>query len=368
MTSADSSRVDQGFLANALAAFIQIGALLLLLLWCFSIVRPFVGVVIWGLIIAIALYPVHCSLTTRIGGREKWSATLLVLAGLAIIIVPTWLLAGSTIDGLKGVATQLNDGQVQISPPADSVAEWPIIGKRVHAVWSDAAVNFETTLNQFQPQLRSLGEKAVGFAGSLFGGVFQFIFATIIGGALLTQARGGYEVTKNIANSLAGGSSGEKLTNLSIMTIRSVVKGVLGVAVMQTILAAIGLVAIGVPAAGLFAGAVLILAIVQLPPILVLGPIAFWFFSVADTVPATIFLIYAFVVSISDAFLKPMLLGRGVETPMLVILIGAIGGAITEGIVGLFVGAVVLALGYELLIAWIAPESARAEAAEAAIS
>ena len=110
------------------------------------------------------------------------------------------------------------------------------------------------------------------------------------------------------------------------------------------------------PAAGLWAFAVLVLAIIQLPPILVLGPIAFWVFSVADTVPATIFLIYAIVVSGSDAVLKPMLLGRGVETPMLVILIGAIGGAMASGIIGLFIGAVVLALGYELLVAWMAPD------------
>ncbi len=133
-------------------------------------------------------------------------------------------------------------------------------------------------------------------------------------------------------------------------------------AVAQAILAAIGLVLIGVPAAGLWAGAVLVLAIVQLPPILILGPIAFWVFSVAEPVPATIFLVYSLIVSVSDAFLKPMLLGRGLETPMLVILIGAIGGAIAMGIVGLFIGAVILALGYELLVTWMAPDVSEPEA------
>ena len=365
MTSADSSRIDPRFLANEMVSFIQIGAVLLLILWCFSIVKPFVGVVVWGLIISIALFPAHVSLTAKLGGKEKWSATILVLIGLAIIIIPTWGLAGSAIDGLKHISTELEDGTVRIPPPSDSVADWPVIGERVHEGWTSLATNTEATLNKFQPQLRALGQTAVGFAGSVLGGVFQFIFATIIGGALLTQASGGYRVSRNIANSLVGSEGGEKLISLSILTIRSVVKGVLGVAVIQTILAAIGLVAIGMPAAGLFAGAVLVLAIVQLPPILVLGPIAIWFFSVADTVPATIFLIYAFIVSLSDAFLKPMLLGRGLETPMLVILIGAIGGAITQGIVGLFVGAVVLSLGYELFVAWMAPDTDDAEAADA---
>ena len=355
MTSADSRRVDPGFLANAMASFIQIGALLLLLTWCFNIVRPFIGVVIWGVIIAIALYPAHLSLTKKFNS-EKLSSTFLVLCGLAIIIIPTWFLTGSTIEGLQHLSGQLVSGAVHIPPPNDSVAEWPLIGERAHAFWSDAATNLAETLNKFQPQLRSLGEAAVGVAGGIVGGAFEFIFATIIGGVLLMSAEGGHTATRNIANSLVGTESGDKLTDMSILTIRSVVKGVLGVAVIQAILAAIGLVAIGMPAPGLFAGAILILAIVQLPPWLLLLPISIWYFSVADGLPATIFFIYAMVVSISDAFLKPMLLGRGLETPMLVILIGAIGGALYQGIVGLFIGAVILALGYELFTAWMAPD------------
>jgi len=357
MTSADSSRVDRQFLANAMASFIQIGAVLLLLVWCFNIVRPFVGIVAWGLIIAVALYPLHQSLAERLKGSEKLSATIVTLAGLAIIVVPSWLLADSTIGGIKQVATQLHAGSVRIPPPRDNVAEWPVIGERVHAAWSSAATNLEATVNEYEPQLRALGQKVVGMVTGSVVGVLQFVFSMIIAGALLTQARGGHEATLKIARSLAGNENGDKLTNMSILTIRSVVKGVLGVAVIQAILSAIGLVAIGVPAAGLWAGVVLVLAIVQLPPLLVLGPIAVWVFSVAEPLPATVFLVYSFIVSVSDAFLKPMLLGRGIDTPTLVILIGAIGGAIFEGIIGLFVGAVVLSLGYELLTKWMAPDA-----------
>jgi predicted PurR-regulated permease PerM len=355
MTSADSRRVDPGFLANAMASFIQIGAVLLLLVWCFNIVKPFFGVVIWGVIISIALYPVHVSLSRKLNS-EKLSSTFLVVCGLAIIIIPVWLLAESSIEGLQYVAGELEDGAVHIPPPNESVAEWPLVGEKVHSIWSSAATNLAATLNQFQPQLQSMGQTAVGAAGGIIGGAFQFIFATIIGGVLLMSAESGYRTARNVANSLIGTENGENLTDLSIVTIRSVVKGVLGVAVIQTILAAVGLIAISVPAAGLFAGVVLILAIVQLPPWFVMLPIAIWYFSVAEAVPATIFLVYAMFVSLSDAFLKPMLLGRGLETPMLVILIGAIGGMITQGIVGLFIGAVVLALGYELFTAWMAPD------------
>lgn len=363
MTSADSRKVDQGFLANAMASFLQIGALLVLLFWCFNIVRPFIGIVVWAVIIAVAVYPLHVALAARLGGREKLSATLLVLAGLAIILVPTWMLGESSIVGLKTLAADLKAGTLRVPPPGDNVANWPVIGERVHAIWAAAASNLEATLAQYGEQLKNLGHGVFGFVTGTVVGVLQFVLSTIIAGVLLMQAQGGYVATRNIAASLVGAQEGERFTAMSILTIRSVVKGVLGVAVIQALLAAVGLAMIGVPAAGLWAGAVLVLAIIQLPPILVLGPIAFWVYSVAAPVPATIFLIYSLVVSVSDTFLKPMLLGRGVETPMLVILIGAIGGAMASGIIGLFIGAVVLALGYELLVAWMAPDEVEPESA-----
>ena len=357
MTSADSSKVDQRFLANAMASFLQIGALLVLLFWCLAIVSPFIGIMVWALVIAIAVYPLHLALSAKLGGRAKTSAFILVLIGLSIIVVPTWVLGESAIVGLRALATELKAGTLTIPPPTPDVAGWPVIGERVYEIWSAAAANLEETLGQYEEQLKALGHSVVGFATGTFVGVLQFVVATIIGGVLLMQGKGGYDVSRNIITSLVGTQDGERFTNLSILTIRSVVKGVLGVAVIQAILSAIGLVMIGVPAAGLWAGAVLVLAIIQLPPILILGPIAFWVFSVAEGLPATIFLVYAIIVSASDAFLKPMLLGRGVDTPMLVILIGAIGGAMAYGIIGLFIGAVILALGYELLIEWMAPDA-----------
>jgi len=365
MTTADSPKVDKQFLANAMASFIQVGALLILLIACFTIVRPFVGIVVWGLIISVALYPVHVSLTAKLGGREKASAVILVLIGLAIIIVPTWTLAESSIVGLKTLSTNLQAGTVTIPPPDDSVADWPVIGEETHSIWSAAANNLEATLNRYSEQLQALGKTVAGFATGMIVGVFQFIFSMIIAGVLLMSAKGGYRVSRDIFASLVGGATAAEFTNLSILTIRSVVKGVLGVAVIQAVLSAIGLVLIGVPGAGLWAFAVLVLAIIQLPPLLIMGPIAVWVFSVADTVPATIFMVYALIVSGSDAFLKPMLLGRGVKTPMLVILLGAIGGAIAAGIVGLFIGAVILAIGYELLVAWMAPDEPEPDVAEA---
>jgi predicted PurR-regulated permease PerM len=344
MTNSDTAATDRNFQKNAMASFIQIAALVILVVWCLRIVAPFVSVILWGLIIAVALYPLHSSLAAKIGDREKTSATLFVLLGLAILLVPAYIFTESSV--------KLNSGSVSISPPNESVAEWPLIGETVYEIWSGAADNLEETLNRFQDELRALGRQVVRFAGSTAIGILQFVASIIIAGVFLVSAEGGRRTALKFSSSLVGGS-GEALTDLAIATIRNVAKGVLGVAIIQALLSAIGLVLIGVPAAGIWTFAVLMLAIMQLPPIFVLGPIAIWVFSVADPIPATIFLVYALIVSASDGFLKPLFLGRGMEIPMLVILLGAIGGMIMSGIVGLFIGAVVLALGYQILMAWM---------------
>jgi len=344
-----------------MASFIQIGALLLLLIVCHNIVKPFVSILIWAVVIAVGLYPTHTSLTAKLGGREKTSVLILVLIGLAIVTTPVWLTAESTIATVQKASANIEAGTVRIQPPAESVADWPLIGEPIYEFWSSAATNIESTLNTYAPQLKSFAQKAASFAGGMLLGALQFILSIIIAGALMMNAESGHRTARNIAGSLMGDDAGEKMTTLSILTIRSIVKGVLGIAIIQAIAAAVGLVVMGVPAAGLLALAVLVVAIVQLPPWLVLAPVAVWVFSVAEPVPATIFAVYMLIVSLADMVLKPMLLGRGVETPMLVILVGAIGGAMTMGIIGLFLGAVVLAVSYELLVAWMAPDEVPAD-------
>ncbi len=346
---------DKKFSDNMMTSYVQIAAVTLLVYWCFTIIAPFIGMVMWALIIAVALYPLHQSLSAKMGNRQKLSATIFVLVGLTILVLPTFLLAESSITGLKTLATGLEDGSIVVAPPDESVAEWPVVGSTIYDIWSAAARNIEATLNQFEPQLRNAGKWALSFAGSTAVTVLIFVFSIIVAGVFLVSADGAYRVASRIGQTLSV-EHGQGMIDMAIDTIRSVAKGVLGVAVIQALLSAIGLVAIGVPAAGIWAGIILLLAIMQLPPLLILGPIAVWVFSVSDATPATIFAIYAFIVSISDSFLKPMFLGRGMDIPMLVILIGAIGGAFTSGIVGLFIGAVVLAVGYKLLIAWMVNE------------
>ena len=352
MTNSDITAADRSFQKNAMASFVQIAALVILAAWCLQIVAPFISVILWGMIIAVALYPLHMSLAGKLGGQEKLSATLFAVLGLAILLVPTYVLTDSSLTALKSVGEQLRAGTVTINPPNESVADWPVIGERVHAIWSGAADNLEATINMFGEQLKRLGGTTVRFAGSIAVGVLQFVASIIIAGVFLVGAEGGHRTSLKFATSLVG-DGGERLTDLAVATIRSVAKGVLGVAIIQTLLAAIGLVVMGIPAAGIWSFLVLMLAIMQLPPLLIMGPIAIWVFSVAEPLPATIFLVYALIVSFSDGILKPLFLGRGVDVPMLVILLGAIGGMLMSGIVGLFIGAIVLAIGYQILVAWM---------------
>ena len=247
-----------------------------------------------------------------------------------------------------------------VSPPSEKVAEWPLVGKRVYAVWSDAATNLEDTLKKYPQQIKGFSSWLLKTVAGTTMGILGFVASLIIAGVFMLSAQPAAVAFRSIGHRL-GGEKTADFVDLAIATVRSVAKGVLGVAFIQALLAAIGLVVMDVPGAGIWAGIVLLLAIMQLPPILVLGPVAIWVFSTADAVPATLFLVYSIFVSFSDAALKPLLLGRGVDVPMLVILLGAIGGMISSGIIGLFIGSIILSLGYKLFMFWLNPEQAQEE-------
>jgi predicted PurR-regulated permease PerM len=364
MSNSKQSSKDQAFVRRSLAAALQIGLIFLLASWCLKIISPFLGLVAWAAIIAVALYPMYVKLSTKIGGREKWSAAIIVLIGLTILIAPTWSLTGSSIDTAMELKAKLEAGTLAVPPPSENVAEWPVIGIRVHKVWSEAATNLDATLRKHSEQVKAFSTWLLKTVASTTMGILGFAVSIIIAGVFMVGADTSYQAFRAVGHRLAG-ERGAGFVDLSVATIRSVAKGVLGVAFIQTLLAAIGLIVMDIPGAGIWASIILLLAIMQLPPLLVLGPIAIWVFSTAEPVPATIFLVYALFVSFSDALLKPLLLGRGVEVPMLVILLGAIGGMISSGIIGLFFGAVILALGYKLFMAWLNPEEGQGDAVDA---
>jgi predicted PurR-regulated permease PerM len=353
------SQEDEVFVSRAVEAAIRIGLLVALLAFCLAVLRPFVVVVLWGAILATALYPAYEKGVELLGGRSKLTAVLFALAGIILLVLPTVALSNTALEGVRFVAKDLKEGNLKIPAAPEQVASWPLIGARVSAFWNLASQNLQAAAVELKPQLIGLGSWLLSSATSAAFALLQFVFSIVVAGVMLAHAQGGGRVTRALATRLAG-ERGAEYADLAGATVRSVAQGVIGVALIQSTLAGIALVIVGVPAAGLWALLVLVLAIVQLPPLLILGPIIVYVFYTASTVTAIVFGIWCAAVSFSDSLLKPLLLGRGLEVPMLVILLGAIGGVVSAGIIGLFIGSVGLALGHQLFTAWISEEVERA--------
>jgi len=341
------------FTKNVIEAAIRLIVIVMLIAWCLQILEPFTFPVLWGTIIAVAIYPVYRKLENSLGGRVKIAATIYTLVALTLLITPTVLISNSIIDTSVTVTQEYQSGKLRIPTPSEKVAEWPLIGEKVYKFWRGAAINLEKTINAYLPQIKELAGGMVSAVAGIGGTIVQFIISIIISGVFVANAQGAYKVVINLFSRLTSEQTGKEYADLAKDTIRSVAQGVLGVAVIQSVLAAFGMYVMDVPAWGLWSVLILVMAIAQLPPFLVLVFVISYVFSVAETTPAVIFMVYSLIVSASDGFLKPLFLGRGMQTPMLVILLGAIGGMMSSGIIGLFVGAIILALGYELFMKWL---------------
>jgi len=346
------SAEDTIALNRALEIAVRIGLLALLLAWCFQIVRPFLDLVAWGMIIAVATYPVYQRLEASLGERRGLAATLFTLILLALLIGPTIMLAGTLAGGAHQFAHALSTGTLSVPPPPEEIAGWPLVGVPLERLWNLASVNLQAALHEFEPQIKSLGLRVLSAAADTSLGILQFMAAIVVAGVLQAHASRGGQVAQVIASRL-GGERGMQLMDLAQATVRGVARGILGVALIQSLLAGIGFLAVGLPAAGFLALLCFLLAVVQIGPILVLIPSVIYVFSTSNSVTAVVFLVWCVFVALIDNVLKPLLLGHGAKVPMVVIFVGAIGGLLASGIIGLFVGSVVLALGYSLLVAWL---------------
>ncbi|OUS25562.1 AI-2E family transporter [Thalassotalea sp. 42_200_T64] len=340
------------FSAQMIDAAIKIIAIILLGSWCIDILKPFIMPMAWGAILAIALFPFYKKLVKWCGNRKGLAAGVFAIIGISILVIPTYKFSASTIDSVSQLSTGLQEGTLNIPEPAESVKEWPLIGEKIYPAWLAASDNLEGFAAKYSEQIKDIVSKILAVAASAGGVILQFIFSVIIAAMLMAKSEVCSRGCQAFFTRLMGDTGKPAVAN-SVATIRSVAAGILGIAFTQAVLSGIGLVVADIPAAGLWVLLVLLVAIIQLPPIIILGPIAAYYFSVAETTPAVIFLVYSIIVSSSDAVLKPIFLGRGTDIPMLVILLGAIGGMILSGIIGLFTGAVVLALGYQLMTMWL---------------
>jgi predicted PurR-regulated permease PerM len=281
------------------------------------------------------------------GGRERLSAAVLVLVSLLLLIVPLVMITTGLVESATELAGKLHAGEIAVPPPPAAVADWPIFGGRLHDLWATASRSLDAALRQVIPHLAA-GHRVL--AAGL--GIVMFALSIVIAGVLLLYSDRATNGARKIARRLAP-DRGDELVELTGITVQSVTRGILGVASIQAFLSGIGMLAVGLPAAGFWVLLVLLVSALQIPTLLLLGPIIVYVFATSSTTVAVIFGVWTLAVSLSDNVLKPILLGRGVDVPLLVIFVGTIGGFIFGGIIGLFVGPVLLAVGYTLLNAWL---------------
>jgi predicted PurR-regulated permease PerM len=347
---------------------IQLAVGAVIVIASFRILSPFIDVVFAGGVIAIAVYPLFVKMVDRLGGRRKLAVALFALVGTGILVVPAIMASSSLFESAHALTEQASEGTFELPPPS-GVRDWPVVGAKVHGFWRAASANLESFLNTYNDQVKIVFLGFVATVADVGVQVLKFIFCILIAAIFLANAESCSAGLGAMSTRLFGETRGWELNRLAAQTVRSVATGVLGVAFVQALLAAVGMAVADVPWVGVWSLAVLLLAIVQLPPLVVLLPIAVWVLGSADNqFIAWGFLVWAILVGVSDTVLKPMFLGRGVDIPMIVILLGAIGGAILSGVMGLFVGAVILALAYRLLMEWLhyaaeeVPESSPEEA------
>jgi len=346
-----------------LDVLIRAGLTLVLVMLCYRIFSPFLVLMVWALILAITIYPLHRALAARLGGRRGWAATLITLLGVVLIVAPTAVLLDSMGDSVHRLVSEVQQGTLQVPPPKPSVTEWPVVGTKIHAYWQQAHDNLPALVKSLQPKIGELAKEALAMVASIGGGILAFVAAFIIAGIIMAFGEAGAHAGRAIFARIFGSERGDEFTVLSVATIRAVAQGVIGIAFIQAILVGLCLLVAGVPLAGLLAVVVLVLGIAQVPALLVTLPaIAYlWMSGDYGTGEAALYSVLLFVAGMADNVLKPLMLGRGVDAPMPVILLGALGGMAAAGILGLFAGAVLLALGYQIFMAWVAanPETTR---------
>ena len=352
----DRTRIDL-----ALEASIRVGLAVLLTTACLVIVRPFLPLLAWGVIIAVSAYPSFQHGKARLGGRGVLTAVIFTLVLLIVLIVPVILLAETMVEGVQTVATHLREGTLVIPPPPANVQNWPLIGGSVSKLWGLAARDLGQAVQSILPHIKSVVPSVFSATASVGFSVLQLLLAIVVSGVLLANAQAAHDLTCLLMRRLFG-KSGPEFQELVGATIRSVTTGILGVAFIQSVFAGIGFLLAGLPGAGLWAVVFLIAAVLQMG-VLVLIPAVVYVFAVFSTTKAVIFLVWCVIVGSMDNVLKPLLLGRGVPVPIVVVFLGAIGGFLALGLIGLFLGAIVLSVGYKLFLSWISQPISRLEIA-----
>jgi len=335
---------------NTLAIFFIVG-LVAMSLW---VLRPFLAATVWAAMIVVATWPLFLSLEARLGHRRLPAVGLMTLGMLLLLVLPMWL----AIDTIFEHSGQLTAAGKSLAanglplPPA-WVQGVPLVGERLAAAWSQLAdAGSAGVLAKITPHAADAGKWVLAQVGGLGGMLVQFFLVVTVAAILYADGETGARLVRRFGRRLAG-ERGENSVILAGQAIRGVALGVGVTAIVQTVLGGLGLAVAGVPFASLLSAVMLMLCIAQIGPMLILLPAVGWMYWQGDTGWATFLLVWSIVVGSLDNFLRPMLIKRGADLPLLLIFAGVIGGMLSFGLIGIFVGPVVLAVTYTLMLAWI---------------
>jgi predicted PurR-regulated permease PerM len=316
------------------------------------LLRPVAALMLWAIILAVAVYPLFVVLRRRLHLRNGLAATLLSLLLLVLLLTPAVVLSASAIESLDAYARMLLRGEHVVPLPPESIRELPVIGARLHDFWLTASNDLRSLLSAHVGQIASIGRWVGRIAAGVFFEVLQFAGAIIVAGVLLAYSEKLADTVRGLAGRIAD-ARGRHFIEIAGSTIRNVSQGVIGVAILQSALLGIGMLVAGVPFAGAITFVCLVLAIVQVGPNIIMIPVIIWAWTAMPAMTAGIFTVYSVPLLLLDNVLRPILMARGLQTPMAVILAGVICGTLAGGLIGLFVGPVVLAVFYDLVTAWI---------------
>lgn len=331
---------------------LQMLALAFLMIWCFQILAPFFTPVIWAAILAIALYPLHQKLKKALKGRGVLAAILMTAFFLIFFIsIVSWL-GFRTGSEIKDKITSFQEGNIKIPPPSEKVKEWPLIGGQVFQAWTQLSNGVENFLQQYPEQIKNAGNYILELLSSSGKAILFFILSIIISGVFLCYAAESAEYSRKFFGRLMN-SSRFDISSIAAVTIRNVVRGILGVALIQSLCAGVGFFIAGIPYAGIWTVLCVILAIIQIGIVPVTLGVLIYIWSTGNTTTAILLTIWMIPVGLLDNILKPIMMGKGAPVPMLIIFLGSLGGFIYSGFIGLFTGAVILSLGYRLFDVWL---------------
>lgn len=342
---------EQRTIRRAVETAIRIAVVALIAYLCFRVFEPFLMATLWGAMTAVALFPTYKRLTILLGKRSTLAAVLIAVGLFSLFVVPAVVFIDSLAIGVEGLVARFRAGTLTVPPPPAGLESFPLVGARLQELWLLASQDLRQAVQKTTADL-DLGTWLLGLVRSSGAALVQFALATGIAGLMLATAERGTTFLRRLAVKLSPEQGAAHLV-LAEQTVRSVAVGVLGVAALQTVLAGTGFLVAGVPGAGLLTLVSLVLAIVQIGVGLPMIGAAIYLFAHASTTTAVLFAIWVILVAPLDNILRPMLLGRGVGVPMLVIFIGAIGGLLQVGLIGMFLGSVMFALGYQLVRSWL---------------